>query len=83
MVDLYENYGAIDTPNYPTFFATIVHSAENQEVFEQFGFNTAPNIVVSKPHMAVVSEMEKRLYLQQYKWSISSSDGQVETHKML
>jgi hypothetical protein len=30
-----------------------------------------------------VSEIEKRLYLQQYKWSISSSDGQVETHKML
>jgi hypothetical protein len=52
-------------------------------LFEQFGFNTAPNIVVSKPHMAVVSEIEKRLYLQQYKWSISSSDGQVETHKML
>ncbi len=83
MVDLYENYGAIDTQSYPTFFATIVHSGENQEIFEQFGFNTAPNIVVSKPHMAVVSEMEKRLYLQQFKWSISSSDGQVETHKML
>jgi hypothetical protein len=27
MVDLYENYGAIDTPNYPTFFASIIHSA--------------------------------------------------------
>lgn len=83
MVELYENYGAIDSPVYPTFFASILHSNENQEIFEQFGFNTAPNIVVSKPHMAVVSEIERRLYLQQYKWSISSSDGQVETHKML
>jgi cell division septation protein DedD len=83
MVDLYENYGAIDTQSYPTFFATITHNGDSQEIFEQFGFNTAPNIVVSKPHMAVVSEMERRLYLQQFKWSISSSDGQVETHKML
>lgn len=39
--------------------------------------------MVSKPHMAVVSDMEKRLYYQQFKWSISSSDGQVETVKML
>lgn len=33
--------------------------------------------------MAVVSDSEKRLYYQQFQWSISSSDGQVETHKML
>lgn len=33
--------------------------------------------------MAVVSESEKKLYYQQFQWSISSSDGQVETHKML
>jgi hypothetical protein len=83
MVDLYENYGAIDTPSYPTFFVSITHSGETQEIFEQFGFKTAPNIVVSKPHMSVVSEVEKRLYYQQFQWSISSTDGQIETHKML
>lgn len=33
--------------------------------------------------MAVVSESERKLYYQQFQWSISSSDGQVETHKML
>ena len=83
MVELYERFGAIDTHSYPTFFAMLTHSGETEEVFKHFGFNTAPNIVVSKPHMAVVSEVEKKVYLQQYKWSISSSDGQVETHKML
>lgn len=44
---------------------------------------TAPNLVVSKPHMAVVSEIEKKAYHQKFKWAISHSDGHVTTHKML
>ena len=52
-------------------------------IYEQFGFRGAPNLAVSKPHMAVVSEVEKKMYLQQFKWSISQTDGHVTTHKML
>lgn len=33
--------------------------------------------------MPLVSEIEKKLYLQKYKWAISYSDGDVTTHKML
>jgi oligosaccharyltransferase complex subunit gamma len=33
--------------------------------------------------MAVVSELEKKQYLQGFKWAISYSDGHVTTHKML
>jgi len=40
-------------------------------------------LVVSKPHMAVVSEIERKMYLQGFKWSISHTDGHVTTHKML
>lgn len=40
-------------------------------------------MAVSKPYMAMVSEIEKKIYLQQFKWSISQTDGHVTTHKML
>lgn len=53
-MDLYENIGSIDAA-YPTFFVVMTFSSEIQYIYEQFGFNTAPNLVVSKPHMAVVS----------------------------
>ena len=33
--------------------------------------------------MAIVSEIEKKLYLQRFKWAITYSDGDVTTHKML
>ena len=33
--------------------------------------------------MAVISENEKKKYLQGFKWAISHSDGHVTTHKML
>ena len=33
--------------------------------------------------MAIVSEIEKKQYLQKFKWAISYSDGDVTTHKML
>lgn len=33
--------------------------------------------------MAVVSELEKKQYLQKFKWAISYSDGHVTSHKML
>lgn len=49
----------------------------------QFNFNTAPNIIVSKPKMAVLSDVELKKHLQDHKWAISYSDGHVTTHKML
>ena len=33
--------------------------------------------------MAVVSDIEKKVYLQKFKWAISYTDGEVTTHKML
>jgi hypothetical protein len=33
--------------------------------------------------MPLISDIEKKQYLQKYKWSISTSDGDVTTHKML
>ena len=83
MVDLYENVGAIDQDHLPTFFAQMTYSTEIMHIYAEFGFRGAPNLVVSKPHMAVVSEIEKKMYLQQFKWSISQTDGHVTTHKML
>lgn len=49
----------------------------------KFSFNSIPNLVVSKPEMALISDLEKKLYLQKFKWAISYSDGDVTTHKML
>lgn len=48
-----------------------------------FNFKSIPNLVVSKPEMALISELEKKIYLQKFKWAISYSDGDVTTHKML
>lgn len=83
LVRLYEKMGAIDQDAYPTFFAQMTYNSEIAHIYEQFGFKGAPNLVVSKPHMAVVSEIEKKMYLQGFKWSISHTDGHVTTHKML
>ena len=83
MVELYERIGAIDTDSSPTFFAVVTFSTEIKEIFDQFGFNSAPNLVVSKPQMSVVSQSERRLYYQQFQWAITHTDGQIETVKML
>jgi oligosaccharyltransferase complex subunit gamma len=82
-VELYDDIGAITSDAYPTFFAQMTYSNEIVYIYEQFGFKGAPNLAVSKPQMAVVSEIEKKIYLQQFKWSISHTDGHVTTHKML
>lgn len=39
--------------------------------------------MVSRPEMPLISELEKKQYIQKYKWAISYSDGDVTTHKML
>ena len=64
MVDLYENVGAIDQDNYPVFFVQMTYSNDIMPIYEQYGFRGAPNLAVSKPHMAMVSEVEKKMYLQ-------------------
>jgi oligosaccharyltransferase complex subunit gamma len=48
-----------------------------------FKFDAAPNLVVSKPYMAVVSDFERDSYLKEYKWWISHTDGVVTTQKIL
>ena len=83
MVDLYENMGIIDQDDHPTFFVQMTYSNEIMHIYAEFGFRGAPNLAVSKPYMAMVSEIEKKIYLQQFKWSISQTDGHVTTHKML
>jgi hypothetical protein len=51
--------------------------------FDLFEFKSAPNLVVSKPRMAILSESEARAYLKAFYWEISYNDGHVTTHKML
>lgn len=79
-----------EQPKNPTFFFEVGFSSDTNDIYRmvnallmQFGFTTAPNLVVSKPKMAVVSEAGRAAYLQGFKWSISYSDGHVTTHKML
>lgn len=83
MATLYDQQGATKSNKNPVFFATMTFNRENNAIFEMFGFKSIPNLVVSKPEMAIVSEIEKKQYLQKYKWAISYSDGDVTTHKML
>jgi hypothetical protein len=44
-------------------------------LFQSLEFDSAPNLMVSKPHMAVISEGERKSYLKEYKWKISQTDG--------
>jgi hypothetical protein len=75
--------GAIDTDKHPVFFAAIPYSRETAAVFRLFEFESVPNMVVSKPHMAVISELQRKAYFQEYTWEISHTDNHVTTHKML
>lgn len=52
---MYERMGAIDQDSYPTFFTQMTYNSDIVKIYEDFGFRGAPNLVVSKPHMAVVS----------------------------
>jgi oligosaccharyltransferase complex subunit gamma len=75
--------GAIDADQNPTFFVKFEFLVSTQEIFTYFGFRSAPNLVVSKPHMAVVKGEEFRSYLKDFSWWITSTDGSVTTQKML
>ena len=83
LVDLYREAGAIDNHTYPTFFARMTFVPDMRTIFSELEFDTAPNLLVSKPHMAVVSNLEKPSYLKEYKWKITHTDGHVTTHKIL
>jgi len=55
LAELYRGTGAIDAEKNPTFFVAMKYSNDLMEIFRTFGFTSAPNLVVSKPYMAVVS----------------------------
>lgn len=57
MAYLYYQQGAITAEKKPTFFVKIVYGQDAYPIFKLFNFKTAPNLVVSKPQMAVVSEV--------------------------
>ncbi len=83
LVHLYDTSGAITAERNPTFFALVEYSRDTSPIYEMFEFDSVPDMVVSKPHMAVVSEVERRQYLQEFVWEISHTDNHVTTHKML
>ena len=60
-------------------------AADTHVIFSYFGFQTAPNLVVSKPQMAIQRSGGEnfRSYLKDYYWRISQTDGAVNTRKML
>jgi oligosaccharyltransferase complex subunit gamma len=67
----------------PVFFATIAYNDNNRQVFNQLGFSSVPNLFVSQPKIVVVPQEERSLYLRDYKWSITHTDGHVTAHKLL
>ena len=48
--------GAIFSDRAPTFFAVLPYTRATAAIFSSFEFESVPNMVVSKPHMAVVSD---------------------------
>lgn len=83
LAKLYERAGSIDAPKNPTFFALLEFS-ESRPIFKAFGFETVPNIVVSQPHMAIITDPRQRAeYYREFTWKITPSDNEVTTDKML
>lgn len=83
LAKLYERAGEIDTPKNPTFF-TLMEFPESRRIFEAFGFETVPNIVVSQPPMAIISDpRQKAEHFREFTWKITPSDNEVTTDKML
>ena len=82
---LYYAQGAITAEHNPTFFIRVDLAADTHVIFSYFGMLTAPNLIVSKPHMAIQRSGGDnfRSYLKDYYWRISSTDGVVNTRKML
>lgn len=57
---------------------------ENRQVFKTFNFETVPNIVVSQPHMAIITDPRQRSeYYREFTWKITPSDNEVTTDKIL
>jgi hypothetical protein len=58
--------------------------AQNRPVFKIFNFETVPNIVVSQPQMAVITDPRRKAeYAREFTWKITASDNEVTTDKML
>ena len=58
--------------------------AQNRPIFKTFSFETVPNIVVSQPHMAIITDpRQKADYFREFTWKITPSDNEVTTDKML
>lgn len=57
---------------------------ENRQIFKTFNFETVPNIVVSQPQMAIITDPRQRSeYYREFTWKITPSDNEVTTDKIL
>jgi oligosaccharyltransferase complex subunit gamma len=89
LADLYVGSGCL----YPSvedgkvksavYFLEVEYGLSTRFFFDLFEFSSAPNLVVSNPRMAILSQAESKRYLKSVKWEISYNDGHVTTHKML
>lgn len=49
----------------------------------KLNFNSVPNIIVTQPKLAQVDEIQRPIYLRDFTWQISNTDGQVTAQKIL
>ena len=46
-------------------------------------FNSVPNILVSHPKMSTIGSIEKPIYIKEFLWQISNTDGVINSQKLL
>lgn len=49
----------------------------------KLNFNSVPNIIVTQPKLAQVDDIQRPIYLRDFTWQISNTDGQVTAQKIL
>ncbi|KAL4488805.1 hypothetical protein ABPG72_016458 [Tetrahymena utriculariae] len=65
------------------YFGMMSFDQNTRETFLDLEFKSVPNLLVSVPQHALVSDSERNNFLKGFKWSISGSDGLVTHHKLL
>lgn len=77
------------------FFAKIKFTTETREIFinvkiykiikyySQNKFNSVPNLIITQPKISNLDEIQRPMYLRDFTWQISTTDGQVTASKLL
>ncbi len=49
----------------------------------KLNFNSVPNVIVTQPKLATVEDFQRPIFLRDFTWQISPTDGQVTAQKIL